>query len=61
MCSLDLNTRPEQRPIRKASARFSASRSGNVIVTIFTRAFLANSSLAIRTPRFAGCFGGQGS
>ena len=34
MCSPDRSTRPEKRPSKKASARFSVSRSGNVIVTI---------------------------
>src|SRR5258707_13464672 len=34
MCSPDRSTRPEKRPSKNASARFSVSRSGNVIVTI---------------------------
>jgi hypothetical protein len=34
MCSPDRSTRPEKRLSKKASAPFSVSRSGNVIVTI---------------------------
>jgi hypothetical protein len=33
-CSPDFSTRPEKRPIKKARARFSVSRSGKVIVII---------------------------